>query len=107
MRTTTVACCTGQAKGGSIVDWERVNWVTALWPGKQNETLQSNSDFPNYSSTACLHVYSIWAVVAAGDILSTIFSTKWSCQLLWLERKPLSKLPLSVENSLLPAGENT
>jgi hypothetical protein len=82
------------------MDWERVNWVTALWPGKQNETLQSNSDFPNYSSTACLHVYSIWAVVAAGDILSTIFSTKWSCQLLWLERESLSPNYLSLWRTL-------
>ena len=79
-----MAFSTGQeAKGGSSRDWERVNWVDnslarldnsmgrTVGLGEQNETLQSNSDFPNYSSTACLHVYSIWAV-AAGDILSTL-----------------------------------
>jgi hypothetical protein len=113
MRTTTVAFSTGQeAKGGSSRDWERVNWVDnslarldnsmdrAVGLGKQNETLQSNSDFlPNYSSTAWLHVYSIWAV-AAGYILSTLFGTKWSCQLLWLERESLSRNCLSLWRAL-------
>jgi len=85
---------------------------------EQKETLQSNSDFPNYSSTACLHVYSIWAV-AAGDILFTLFGIKWSCQLLWLERESLSpnclsvwralycqleRIPSSAQSSLLSGG---
>jgi hypothetical protein len=43
----------------------------------------------------------VWAAVA-GDVLSTLFGTMWSCQLPKLDRRPLF-----LESSLLVAGEKT
>jgi hypothetical protein len=56
-----------------------------------------------FPTIAALHVYSIWAV-AAGDILSTLFGTKWSCQLLWLGRESLSPNCLSLWRAIFCQG---
>ena len=66
-----------------------MNWVTALWPdlvtqwvgqwGWVNKMTLSNPRV-TFPTIAALHVY-IWATTA-GNVLSTLIESKWSCQLL-------------------------
>jgi hypothetical protein len=74
MRTTTVAFSTGQAKGGSR-DWERVNWVTTLWPdsttqwtgqwGWVNKMRLSNPIVTFFPTIAALHDYTFIVYVGS------------------------------------------
>ena len=80
MRTTTVAFSTGQAKGGSR-DWERVNWVTTLWPdsttqwtgqwGWVNKMRLSNPIVTFFPTIAALHDYTF---IVYGQLQLGIFS---------------------------------